>query len=329
MLPPIDDSVLESNPKFASFHKVLEGALLNPNGSTKHPSTQKERAAVAEALKTARLHNTKKYILQIALKELNLSPPSERDTASPLPIELIELIILFSARLSTPSLAPSSLRILESTTEWAALDSHIPTIASLLSSHLHSQALALVRIQSPATNASYLHRGIPKLVPNIQSLKKEIADRKKELEKQRLVLVSKTTTLLSIYHLATTLIIRILEQTKHGSIARHIKTKAEFLNLSAKQTDLEVQEKAIRGEKLVYTPEAVDALQNYMRNLRDGQDRLRERERDAKKVLWGYGVGRDDGGEKQRIMREISRVYGDLVKEVREVGKDVKLMAKA
>ena len=89
--------------------------------------------------------------------------------------------------------------------------------------------------------------------------------------------------------------------------------------------ELEVKEKATRAERLVYSPEVVDALQNYMRNLKDGQERLKERERDAKRVLWGYGVGRGEGGGegKEKIMKEIAKVYGALIQEVKEVGRDV------
>ena len=222
-------------------------------------------------------------------------------------------------------MSSSSEKCLESTTQWTSLRTHLPAIGSLLSAHLHTKALALVRIQSPNTNASYLHRGIPKLVSNTIVLKDDIAAQKLDLENRRLVLVSKTTTLLSIYHLAITLIVRILEQTKHGSVARHVKSKAEFLSLSAKQAELEIKEKATKAERLVYTTEVADALQNYMRNLRDGQERLKERERDAKRVLWGYGVGRAVGGgeEKEKIMKEIAKVYGNLVHEVTEVGRDV------
>jgi len=108
-------------------------------------------------------------------------------------------------------------------------------------------------------------------------------------------------------------------------VARHVKTKAEYLSLSARQVELEVKEKATRAERLVYSPEVVDALQNYMRNLKDGQERLKERERDAKRVLWGYGVGRVEGGGegKEKIMKEIAKVYGALIQEVKEVGRDV------
>lgn len=137
-----------------------------------------------------------------------------------------------------------------------------------------------------------------------------------------MALVWKTTTLLGIYHLAISLIIRILEQSKHGSIARQVKTKAEYLNVVAKTVELETEEKGVRGHKMVYTEEVNEALGNYMRNLRDGRERLRERRGDAERVLWGYGVGREEG-EKEKVMKEIARVYGELTRELREVGRDV------
>jgi hypothetical protein len=138
--------------------------------------------------------------------------------------------------------------------------------------------------------------------------------------------VSKTTTLLGLYHLATTLVILILEQSVHGSVARHVKAHSELLALSAQSLDLQVKEKALRGEKMVYTEQVNSALREYVRNLRDGRERLREKKKEAERVLWGYGVGRteEEGGpEKEKVMKEIARVYGALVKELSEVGRDV------
>jgi hypothetical protein len=183
--------------------------------------------------------------------------------------------------------------------------------------------LALARIQNPTTNASFLHRGIPKLVENIKTTKKEVSSKKSELEKRRTALVGKTVTLLSIYHLAITLVIRTLEQTKHGSMSRYAKAKAEYLSANARQVDVEIREKGFRGEKMVYTSEVVAALRTYMQNLKDGQERLGEKERGARRELWGYGIGRDDGGDKEKVMKEIARVYGELLRECREVGRDV------
>ncbi len=73
---------------------------------------------------------------------------------------------------------------------------------------------------------------------------------------------------------------------------------------------------------MVYTAPVREALENYMRNLRDGMDRGRERKGQAERVLWGYGVGREEG-DKEKVMKEIARVYGELKREVEEVGRDV------
>jgi hypothetical protein len=186
--------------------------------------------------------------------------------------------------------------------------------------------LALARIVNPSTNPSFLHRGIPKLVLHIQDLERGNGEKKAELERRRRELVSKTTTLLGIYHLTISLIIRILEQNKHGAVARHVKTKAEFLSAQAKTVELEMKEKGVRGRGMVYSEEVNAALEHYMQNLRDGKERLRERKGDAERVLWGYGVGRKEGEggvEKEKVMREIARVYGELRRELGEVGKDV------
>jgi len=138
---------------------------------------------------------------------------------------------------------------------------------------------------------------------------------------------------LSAYQTASTLIIRILEQSKHGTVARNAKTKVEFLGLSAKQEELNVSQMMLMGKKMVYTPEVVDALGRYMENLRDGEGRLKQREKDAKMELGRYGVGRKEdgregeggngGSNKERTMREIARVYGEMVKEVEEARGDI------
>jgi hypothetical protein len=232
------------------------------------------------------------------------------------------LILLLSSRLSNPTLSPASAELLESTTQWASLSTHLPTIGSLISTYLHNQGLALTRIQSPTTNPSYLHRGIPKLVDNVLAAQFTIKEKKADLANRRTALVAQTTHVLSLYHFAMTLTIQTLEQVKHGSISRASRVRSEYLSLQAQVLSLEVKEKELRGERMVYTEQVKSALGNYMESLRDGMERLGERERDARRVLLGYGVGREDD-TKERTMREIARVYGELVREVGEVGRDV------
>lgn len=90
--------------------------------------------------------------------------------------------------------------------------------------------------------------------------------------------------------------------------------------------ELNAREKAIKGEKMVYNPQVVEALGRYKENLRDAKDRMMDRKKQAERVLLGYGIGRreEEGGkEKEKVMKEIARVYGELNKEVRDVGRDV------
>jgi hypothetical protein len=348
MLPPIDNSVLQSNPQFATLHANLTNNILNPSGSTKNHPAQKDRDAVTEvcpslsslthiintpqALKTARIRAAKRQLIRSALCEVDISSAPHTSTKSryqpetkqkpPLPTELLELILLLSSYLTTP-LPASSTKLLTTTSQWTSLPTHLPKLGSLLSTHLQTQALALARILSPTTNPSFLHRNIPKLEPNILTTQKEISVKKLSLAARRSTLVTKTTTVLGNYHAATTLIIQHLEQSKHGAIARHIKCKSEFLALTAQQVNLDVKDKTLKGDRIVYTEEVKQALSNYVREMRDGRERLGERKRGAERTLWGYGVGREDSGEKEKVMREIARVYGELCREVREVGRDV------
>ncbi|KAE8442055.1 hypothetical protein EG329_003912 [Mollisiaceae sp. DMI_Dod_QoI] len=334
MLPPIDDSVLQSNPRFAALHTILINNILNPNGSTKNHPSQKDRDAVTEALKSAQIRASKSQLIKSALKTLDVSPPSTSNNSKsklaaaptpPLPPELLELIILLSARLTSATLPPKQLAILENAPQWTSLPTHLPRIASLISTRLQSQALSLVRIHSPTTNASFLHRQVPKLVPNIQSLQSEISSKKTDIERRRVELVSKTTTLLGLHHLSHTLIILHLEQSKHGLLSRHLKARSEYLSLLAQQLSFLAKEKSIKGERIVYNDEVRDALETYMRHLKDARERLREKKGDAERVLWGYGVGRKEegGNEKERTMRSIADKYTILQKELKEVGRDV------
>lgn len=50
MLPPVDHSILEANPEFASLYTKLTTSVLNPDGSTKNGPSTKERRAVTEVM---------------------------------------------------------------------------------------------------------------------------------------------------------------------------------------------------------------------------------------------------------------------------------------
>ncbi|KUJ13198.1 uncharacterized protein LY89DRAFT_737178 [Mollisia scopiformis] len=333
MLPPIDDVVLQSNPRFATLHATLKNNILNPNGSTKSHPAQKERDAVTEAFTTAQIREAKSQLIKTSLNTLDITPPSSANTSKsksaappkpPLPTELVELILLLSARLTSTPLTPKQIAILENTPQWTSLPTHLPRIATLISTHLQTQALSLARIQSPTTNASFLHRQIPQILPSILSLQSSLETQRTSIAKRRLELVSNTTTLLSLHHLSHNLLILHLEQTKHGLLSRHLQARSSYLSLLAQQVALQVREKAVKGERVVYSEEVRGALEVYVRHLRDARERLREKRGDAERVLWGYGVGRgEEGKEKERVMRSVTDKYAELSRELKDVGRDV------
>jgi hypothetical protein len=256
----------------------------------------------------------KSEILRSALNSLPLKPQTP-----PLPPELLELIILLSLKLSTP-LPPTSLALLTSSSPYGALLDHIPRISALLSTHLHSQALALTRLLHPTTNPSYLHRTVPKIPSALNTLSATISSQKASLESARLALVPLTTKVLEHYRTATELTIRILEQNKHGQLARFIKSKSELLCADAKQEELNAKIVNLTARNTIYTAEVSNALVNYKEQLRDGRARLRQRQKDAEKELERYGVGREG---KEKVMKEIARVYGEMGRQIREVRKDM------
>lgn len=76
----------------------------------------------------------------------------------------------------------------------------------------------------------------------------------------------------------------------------------------------------LTARNTIYTAEVSNALVNYKEQLRDGRARLRQRQKDAEKELERYGVGREG---KEKVMKEIARVYGEMARQIREVRKDM------
>lgn len=136
------------------------------------------------------------------------------------------------------------------------------------------------------------------------------------------MLVGKVRELLSLHHHASELVINHLEQVMYGSVSRSLKTKSEYLSLTAQHLELESRSKYIRGNKMVYTDDVKNALSEYQRSLRDSRERLKEKKRDLEKLLAGYGLGEPDG-DKRKIMQSIADKHADLEKEFKEVWRDI------
>ncbi|OBT74868.1 hypothetical protein VF21_06738 [Pseudogymnoascus sp. 05NY08] len=322
MIPPLDSAVLAANPKFALLHKTLVTKHLTPDGGTRNHPRRGEREGVATELKTLRLKATRAKILQKALEELPLTSPAPASTKTsssrqstpaaeiPLPAELTELIILLTLSLKSPS--PLQL---------PNLSSNLQTIAALVSTHLTAHALPLTRLINPHTNPSFLHRQIPSLASSVLALREQITTLRLRLASSRAEVANLTVKLLEIYTAQAAAVIRVLEQTTHGSLSRHSRAHAELLSLSCCTTAVEAQQKWRTAENLVYGPEATRALGVYREHLRDGRVRMESRKGGAERELARYGWGREGG--KERVMREIARVWGEMEGEGEEVRGDI------
>lgn len=281
-------------------------------------------------LRKERIRAAKRHLIRETGLDLDISPavgaksarcPPDVDRAPP--PELVEVILLLSSQLNAKPLDTPSRNLLESSELWQCLKLQLPHISTIIASHLHTRALLLSRILSPTTNPSYLHRTIPKVCPMVNNLQTQITNQTAALAKRRISLVNKTLQVVEQYQRAIELTVSHLEQTTHGTFSEHIKAKSEYISVQALSVSLLVKEKETSARQLVYTKQVQRALGNYAQHLRVEKERINERTREAERILWGYGVGRDDGGEKEKVMREIARMYGIMKDEIESVERDV------
>ncbi|KAI9739489.1 MAG: hypothetical protein M1818_005177 [Claussenomyces sp. TS43310] len=338
MLPLVDDEILQDNPRFAALHKTLTTSALNADGSTRDHPTQKEREARAEVLQTHRFRAAKHTILRTALSSLPLATPhadtssATNETPQPeLGPDLIELAILLTLTLqaasghqrAAASPSPSQTLLLEWALLRERLPAHLAQLGALVSAQLGAQALPLARILAPSTNASYLHRQILEMPRRVAALQARRAEREAALQTARLALVPRVQHLWARYRLAMILCIQILERTVHGQVARSAKVRSELLALEVRTKAAEASILLPRVRDALYTPEVRGALRVYAEHLRDGRARLNQREKEARRELERYGVGRDDNRNKDKIMHEVARVYGEMGREVEGVREDL------
>ncbi|KAM0282852.1 hypothetical protein ACHAQH_002856 [Verticillium albo-atrum] len=339
MLPPVEQSVLQNNPDFASLYHTLTTAILNPDGSTKNDTLRKERETVHDDLRTHRKTHAKHQLLIHALATATPPPaPTPKGTIgqprpaakpSSLPTPLLDLLVLLPAILdsSAPPLSQSDADTLLAHPPFSSLPSLLPELASIIATSLHAAATSLVRVASPNTNPSFLHRGVPKLAPGAVALRDEVRRANEQAVADRLRLTEDVASLLAEEAQVVGLLVRALEG-KHGVVARSLELRAVEVSLAARRAEVESRMvgKAVEGD--VYTPEAVSALTNYGVHLRDARMRVEESIRGLEMELEGYGVGAQSGEGREGRMREMARVYRGMEKEIDEVKRDLKRLGK-
>ncbi|KAL2160694.1 hypothetical protein VTH06DRAFT_890 [Thermothelomyces fergusii] len=231
-----------------------------------------------------------------------------------LPTPFLDLLLLLPEILDAPSdLSHESVTLLLSNPPLSDLPVHLPQLARLVSSTLHSSAVHLARIANPTTNPSFVHRSISALPTYAASLASTVAERKAELTRSRLSAAAQLAALMREQTGVLSQLLRILE-AKHGPVARSLEFRATEAALTAQRQEAEAETTLWLARRETYTPEAVRALANYASHLRDAKGRLNEAIRALRTELEAYGLDEGDGvsesgvkSGKEKVMREMAQ----------------------
>ncbi|KAK4236956.1 hypothetical protein C8A03DRAFT_16441 [Achaetomium macrosporum] len=353
----------------ALYSKLTNDILNSDGSTKKDPAAEERRSVTEELneyrLKAARRHllcdaisTANPQSLQpkhAPAPSLTRRPrPQQQATSQPaeLPEPLLDLLLLLPPLLtnSPTDLSPESVALLLSNPPLSDFPTHLPQLATLVSNTLHSSAVHLARIANPSTNPSYVHRAIPSLSTHAASITTAIANLNSELTRSRLTGASELTTLLQTQTAVLSQLLRALE-AKHGPVARSLEFRATEAALTAQRQQAEAELALWLARRETYTPEAAQALRNYANHLRDAKGRLNEAVNALRVELEAYGVtitdsdevaggaegkrGRRGGGggaggkDKEKVMREMARVYRDMGRQVEEVRGDLERLGRA
>ena len=118
---------------------------------------------------------------------------------------------------------------------------HLQPIGEALSSELSKVALHLRRIASPEEVGQDSRTKAPNLSYLVQKRRKGLSLAKESLADSRFKLAMAASSVLEIHRDIIETAIRLLEQTKYGSVARGIRAQTEHLAIVAESMDAKLQ----------------------------------------------------------------------------------------
>ncbi|EED24457.1 conserved hypothetical protein [Talaromyces stipitatus ATCC 10500] len=363
MIPPCDPSILDKNQQFKKLHQHLTTNLLNPDASTRADGDIPERKAIAEELKNLQIKHAKRKIIKQTLWRACLEDPvdSRNDALSSTIRETGAVIAMFlgapsglneyeSGSLVNDQREASLLKSDIETFHDKTIQVLIPLLSETLSSWLNSlRSIADMGNQSSTTTAS--SSNIPTIAANqsrsriisrlsiskrIQTprLSPQVEERiarihqiqMLELPCSRNKVAVTAANLLATRGEAMERMIVLLERTKHGSLSRATKARADYLATVAECMNNKAQVTKLETLSTIYTPENTAALENYSAHLRETITQLEETQNIANQTLQEYdqvGTSTKRRGN-TGPMTDIARRYGDLAQEVEAVQREIK-----
>ncbi|KAF2639138.1 hypothetical protein P280DRAFT_54665 [Massarina eburnea CBS 473.64] len=302
MLPPVDPSVLQRNPNFEVLYKDLCTRKLNPDGSTRDAKKQRIHDEIRRDLQSSLLTTHQTTTLLKTLTTLPQKSPT-------LPPSLHAPIDLITAHLHLTTHLPQSDHTMLSG-DISTFHANMDIIASATSTQLTTIATLLCKIADPMAP------------PDIDTLRLRASKLRdaatlqgpRDLGDEKVRLANLVYQVLALHRDVLTTSISILEQTQHGSLARHTKAKAEALHVRA--TVLGLQAKL---HTHTHPPPAafLAALKNFKASQGSSEVRLKDREGLARRTLELYDRAGDKGmgdlaKRKEWILGEVARMEAEI-----------------
>ncbi|KAL3490849.1 hypothetical protein BJX62DRAFT_134238 [Aspergillus germanicus] len=334
MIPPCDPTVLANNPQFQRLYQHLTTALLNPDGSTRALDAHPTRKEVLSDLRSCQLRNAKKQIKKHTLQQLAFDPDSDLPDDCRQPLAIVSLYLESS---------PNNLELLDDQQDdtdvhsmiapdidklYSKLPILIPSFVRALSldvQDLRALANAAGSTERPSvrTEAGRLSPLSPQLGERVQALRQLQFTK---LPAARTQMAATAAEVLATRAAVLERTVTVLERTKHGSLARAMKAKAEHLYTVAHGVEGKLKVMRLEILATIHTTEVSGALSQYHRHLRDMRVRLEERRELALNELKAYedadsAFSRRSGNSGP--IAEIACRYGSLIREIEDVNLEI------
>ena len=313
MIPPIAPSSLSANTNFARLHQHLCKHVLGPDASTRQLNGQHE--STEERLRARRSDLAQNRLLMSALFQIVSHDSLPKDLQ-----DVVLVVASYIADAARLGLSDEEHQLIRE--DVTAFQRRLVQVTTALSVYVKDQSRVVTSIASETTHSqqseihSRAHSGdlsllIESQISHLQQLKDH------DLPKS---LYETTNSLISLLqdqsdHLQ--LLIRHLEQRKHGSDARHLTAHAQFLSTVAQGLEAKAKVTYLERRRDLYSPELRQALFKQSRALEKEDDKLKKRTKELQTALKEY---EDAGGE---VMSTLGRTYGDVEREIDEVKRDV------
>lgn len=196
-----------------------------------------------------------------------------------------------------------------------ATKDNVKQINAALAKILQQDASVLVNIIATDDKTASKH-----LSTTIKALKSSVSTDQAKLHDSRLVLAQEASRLHELHRQVIERSIRILEQTIHGSVARGVKAKADYLAMVAEGMNKKIELQ--RGQLLsqLFTPAFQEALQTKLDELQEANRLAKRKVREAEERLEDY--------EKVQGMSNLAQEYAEVLKETDKVRSEIARLEK-